>query len=401
MMKMKANILLILWIVVGMHTAVAQERNINFETGKSWKELVAKARKAGRLIFVDCYTSWCGPCKLLARDVFTDPEVADFFNANFINAKYDMEKDADGPVLKKQFGVTAFPTLVFVDPHTCEVVHRMVGAGTPAWLLGGAALAMEPDNNLRAMEKRYAAGERTAALVRNYAAALYSAYKRDEAARIACAYLDPLPVDSLCTAANWELIKRCVNDPLSASLKRVIAEREKFYLTVGRDEVDRKLEKSMLDAAMALAAWQPKKQIPFDERRQEELIHYLRETDFYAAPAALAWLYTASYLHQEDFRGMFRKMKEVMSYNLFRHGGGNVYLRENLRKFIYSDDKELMTEAIHWIDTCCAASANSLDKANFMRIKAILQQKTGDNPGSRTSRNETDRYMQEFRERKR
>lgn len=57
------------------------------------------------------------------------------------------------------------------------------------------------------------------------------------------AYLDPLPVDSLCTAANWEVDQTLCDDPLSASLKRVMTEREKFYLTVGRDEVDRKLEK--------------------------------------------------------------------------------------------------------------------------------------------------------------
>lgn len=217
---MKRLILFTLLMVAVVTNAVAQNRSINFEETKEWKKIVKKAKKEKKLIFVDCYTSWCGPCKMLAKNVFTNDEVADFFNKNFVNAKYDMEKDADGVVLKKQFNVKMFPTLVFIDPSSGEAVHRMVGAGSPDWLITGAKLAMEPDNNLSSMVKRICAGERDVELLKNYMSALYSAYMRDEAARVACEYLDPLPVDSL--SALWELVSvnRYVSDPLCPLLKQ-------------------------------------------------------------------------------------------------------------------------------------------------------------------------------------
>lgn len=61
--------------------AEAQNRSISFEQTKEWKKIVKKAKKEKKLIFVDCYTSWCGPCKMLAKDVFTRDTVADFFNS--------------------------------------------------------------------------------------------------------------------------------------------------------------------------------------------------------------------------------------------------------------------------------------------------------------------------------
>lgn len=75
-------------------------------------------------------------------------------------------------------------------------------------------LAIDPDNNLRSMVKRYENGERDGEFIRDYAGVLFSAYTRDEAARVACEYLDLLPVDSLVMRENWQMIKRVVSDPL-------------------------------------------------------------------------------------------------------------------------------------------------------------------------------------------
>ena len=75
-------------------TLSAQEttKGISFHDNKPWKEILQLAKKENKLIFMDCYTSWCGPCKALAKNVFTQEKVGDFFNPRFINVKYDMEK---------------------------------------------------------------------------------------------------------------------------------------------------------------------------------------------------------------------------------------------------------------------------------------------------------------------
>lgn len=74
-----------------------------------------QAAKEGKLIFVDCYTDWCGPCKRMAGTTFMDPEVASFFNENFINLKVEMEKDEVGPEMAKLYKVAAYPTLLIID----------------------------------------------------------------------------------------------------------------------------------------------------------------------------------------------------------------------------------------------------------------------------------------------
>ena len=73
----------------------AQSRSIIFEQSRSWTKAVKKAKAEKKLIFVDCYASWCGPCMRLATQVFTQDKVADFFNEHFINVNFYMEKDPD------------------------------------------------------------------------------------------------------------------------------------------------------------------------------------------------------------------------------------------------------------------------------------------------------------------
>jgi thioredoxin-related protein len=83
-------------------------------TENSFAEILKLAKKEKKNIFFDAYASWCGPCKLLKKDVFTQTQVGDFFNKNFINVAMDMEK-GEGVELSKKFKITAYPTLLFIN----------------------------------------------------------------------------------------------------------------------------------------------------------------------------------------------------------------------------------------------------------------------------------------------
>jgi thiol:disulfide interchange protein len=87
---------------------VAQNRSITFESA-TFDQSLAKAKQENKLVFVDCMTSWCGPCKQMDKFVFTKDSVADFFNSRFVNLQIDMEK-GEGPQLAKEFHVEAYPT---------------------------------------------------------------------------------------------------------------------------------------------------------------------------------------------------------------------------------------------------------------------------------------------------
>ncbi len=89
------------------------EKGIRF-IEPNWSKALAEAKKQNKLIFLDAYTTWCGPCKLLKKNTFPDSEAGEFFNKNFINVAIDMEK-GDGPALSEKFQVTAYPTLIIAD----------------------------------------------------------------------------------------------------------------------------------------------------------------------------------------------------------------------------------------------------------------------------------------------
>ncbi|MCU0339546.1 MAG: thioredoxin family protein [Spirosomaceae bacterium] len=101
-----------------------KEEGIKFNESP-WGKIMAQAKKEKKLVFFDAYASWCGPCKKLQREVFTRPEVAAYFNANFINTKKDMEI-GEGPTLAAMYPIEGYPTLFFLD-HNGKIVTQQIG----------------------------------------------------------------------------------------------------------------------------------------------------------------------------------------------------------------------------------------------------------------------------------
>ena len=56
----------------------------------SYEDALKMAKQQGRKLFIDCYTTWCGPCKYMSETVFKQENVGDFLNQNFICLKYDL-----------------------------------------------------------------------------------------------------------------------------------------------------------------------------------------------------------------------------------------------------------------------------------------------------------------------
>ncbi|WP_116107992.1 thioredoxin family protein [Lewinella sp. IMCC34191] len=165
----------------------AQEAvGIEFER-EAFADLLSEAKQADKLIFIDAYTTWCGPCKMMDAKVFPDPEVAEVFNERFINAKFDMEK-GEGPSLASRYSVAAYPTYLFVDGDG-ELVHKAVGYIPKPALLELADVAVS-DRSLGAMKKRYDGGDRTPEFVSEYARSLTTNYEQAQADRVIAEYLD-------------------------------------------------------------------------------------------------------------------------------------------------------------------------------------------------------------------
>ncbi len=99
----------------------------------SFSEALKKAKKENKTIFLDAYTSWCGPCKKLKNFVFTDINVGAYFNSHFINLAVDMEK-GEGLELARKFNVQAYPTLFFINPKG-DIIKTVIGYQTADQLI--------------------------------------------------------------------------------------------------------------------------------------------------------------------------------------------------------------------------------------------------------------------------
>lgn len=141
----------------------------------NWAETLEIAKAEKKLIFVDAYASWCGPCKKMDALTFTHQEVTKFFSKNFISFKIDMEK-GEGPELNKFLKVSAFPTLYFISPDQ-EIVHRITGFQDAKKLVEEAGKALEKYNPTQDMKDLYDAGKRDEVFVLEYVKALYDANK--------------------------------------------------------------------------------------------------------------------------------------------------------------------------------------------------------------------------------
>lgn len=136
-------------------TTILPAQGIEFFEG-SWPEALIKAEAEDKLIFVDAYAEWCGPCKVMSARVFPDEQVGDYFNANFISVKYDMEK-AESAEFREYHDATAYPTLLFINSDN-ELVHRLVGARQSDQLLRDAAAALARTENIDKLKADYEAG---------------------------------------------------------------------------------------------------------------------------------------------------------------------------------------------------------------------------------------------------
>ena len=125
---------------------------------QSFAKTLEQAKKENKLIFLDAFASWCGPCKLLDKNVFPKKEVGDYFNDNFLNLHIDMEK-GEGIEIAKKYSIYSYPTLLFIDGDG-KVVYKAAGYMSPQELISIAKEAVNPENTLENKIAKFEAGEK-------------------------------------------------------------------------------------------------------------------------------------------------------------------------------------------------------------------------------------------------
>jgi len=211
-------------------------QGINFSEDK-WEQLLTQAQTEKKIIFIDAYTTWCGPCKKMSKQVFTSKKVGTFYNDNFISVKMDMEK-AQGKILGDKYNVFVYPTFLYVD-GAGNLVHRVAGYQTVEQLIGEGKQAVDPSNSLAAMDNRYNNGDNSPAFLKSYLLAKSEAMDGSHL---------PIVKEYLATQSDWStpdnlsLIFNMTESADSKMFEYLTANKEVFIKQYGARDVEGKIQ---------------------------------------------------------------------------------------------------------------------------------------------------------------
>lgn len=313
-------------------------QGIEFSEG-TWSEIKEIAQKENKLIFFDANTSWCGPCKWLAKNTFTDENVGVFYNKNFISYELDMEK-GEGVELAEEFKITAYPTLLFINAEG-QIVHRTAGAMDAEKFLELGEIAIDPERNLAGMQRRYKKGERSQEFIRAYLSRLSEAGKPLK--EILDWYFYPLSDEELLTDENFEVIRKYINSPDLPQFRFLMKNRSAFGDIASAKEVSDKIYnvyRSHLFGALYSndsLKWEIAKSEVKDSS-MEDPDKLLAFVDMYYFSRKKNW---TAYLNAVDYYATTYESDNWESLNRY---GWQIYKNENIV------DASDLKRALSWVD---------------------------------------------------
>jgi thiol-disulfide isomerase/thioredoxin len=168
---MKNKYLIATCLIISLLTTTKTfSQGIQFKQGE-WQSVLMQAKSQNRLIFVDVYTDWCGPCKEMDKKTFTDATVGDKFNAKFVNYKVNADKGF-GVTIAKRYNVTSYPTVLFIDPSE-NLIHKQQGYLRVPDLLKEADMVIANQSDVKpiyVLDKLYNEGRRDSEFLYEYLA---------------------------------------------------------------------------------------------------------------------------------------------------------------------------------------------------------------------------------------
>ncbi|WP_164121842.1 MULTISPECIES: thioredoxin family protein [Sphingobacterium] len=220
------NILLLIMLLLSSVASKAQ--GIVFKDNQKWDEVLAIADKENKLIFIDCYTEWCGPCKGLERNIFPQKEMGDFYNEHFINVKYDMEKE-NGLELDAFFPeqIKRYPTLLYVDPKSKRIVHKLIGTRSVDEFVQEAKKAIK-GVGIVTQKIKYEDGNRELPFLTEYVKSLNNILDKEGVVKVIDDYLTVNGYDQLLQEPVWAMVAPYMYDYESKYLRYVLDNKSKF-----------------------------------------------------------------------------------------------------------------------------------------------------------------------------
>lgn len=192
-------------------TAAVQVNTQEITWTPTIEEALTLAKKQNKLVFVECYSPTCPVCQTM-EPLFKNPEVAKFYNENFISYKLDVGNQEQVAFLnQKNIFLPSFPQFLFFNSDG-QLVHQGDVVNTVASINGVAKLALDPAKRASSYSERMAKGESSVEFLSAYAN--YALVAKDTVANQAAAnrLFEIYPKDKISSQQSWQLTKKCVRD---------------------------------------------------------------------------------------------------------------------------------------------------------------------------------------------
>lgn len=350
--------------------------------------MLAEAKKDNKLIFMDAYAVWCGPCKWMTKNVFSVPEVGQLFNRNFVNAYIDMEK-GEGITLRKQYNIRFYPTYLFINGDG-EVVHKVVGQTDTASFIQHGLDAISPKRNLLYLSQH------TTENVPAYLNALQSAYELAEASKVALTYLEAQQPSAWMEAANWELIKEHVKDASSTPFLYLTEHEADYGKRYGQEEVEQKIYSTFLAWPQQYISYQDKGKAVLDENGFKDFMEKLEKTSYakkdeIRSKSKLTIHY--SLRDWDKYADVVNRMLAAKLIPMNVTGGDWLYgYAQSIHRFA-GENKKALKEGTAWakILTKDIPGLNANKKVIYLDLYANLLEQKGDHDMAATVRKSLDK----------
>ncbi len=347
-----------------------EKLGIKFEH-TNWQEIIKKAKTENKLIFIDAYTTWCGPCKVMAKNVFADTEVGAFFNQNFINVKLDMEKEL-GLSLKSKLNVTAYPTLIFIDANE-NIEHKAVGSMSKDDFLKFGNEMLEETMKLSDYNEIYQKdGVINFKFLVDYLEMLKSAGENTKLKQVVLKYFDKLESPKLLADDNWNLFKEYVHNTDNKAFQYLLTNREQFENLFGEKEIKEKIYFTFLRQGSQLCDKDESGNFHLNQERKSQLETDLKKFNIEDKAKILAYSEISTAKSLEDWKTFVSAVSKHLESNLINKNVMSLYnyaLPVNAK----TNNKELRAKAAKWCDMGLATeNLNESFKNAFIKLKADL-----------------------------
>jgi thiol-disulfide isomerase/thioredoxin len=235
-------------------TPIINAQELKFKELKSqkdWQIAKDEAKKSDKYIFLDIYATWCGPCKMMDKDVYTNALVSEYFNSGFVNLKIDGESEF-GRTLASQYSLTAYPSLYFINPDE-KLINRMIGYRDPEALTDAGKAVKDFGKRFMELDELFSSSKLTDSQTDEFMGLLLKFGKKDELAVLAGIKLKSFTEADVINPLNKAVVMAVVSEidsfPVNVVLKNAILVKTAW----GKEDFNQYLSESF-DLSMQRAA---------------------------------------------------------------------------------------------------------------------------------------------------